>query len=64
MNPAYALAAAGALELATALEKLKMPQLEGVPSLVPALQPALELVPALATALATGLAPALGLAGQ
>lgn len=64
LNPAYALAAAGALELATALEKLKMPQLEGVPSLVPALQPALELVPALATALATGLAPALGLAGQ
>lgn len=64
LNPAYALAAAGALGLATALEKLKMPQLEGVPSLVPALQPALELVPQLATALATGLAPAFGLAGQ
>ncbi len=64
LNPAYALAAAGALGLATALEKLKMPQLEGVPSLVPALQPALELVPQLATALATGLAPAFELAGQ
>lgn len=74
LNPAYALAAAGALGLAYALDKIKMPQLEGVPSLVPALQPvldlvpalqpALELVPQLVTALATGLAPAFGLAGQ
>lgn len=73
LNPAYALAAAGALGLATALSKIKMPQWEGVPDLVPALQPVLDLVPALqpamellpqlATAVAA-LAPAFALAGQ
>lgn len=73
LNPAYALAAAGALGLAYALEKIKMPQLDGVPDLVPALQPVLDLVPALqpamellpqlATAVAA-LAPAFALAGQ